>query len=73
MDKADTSRGARVAAGIGSRSLEVQPIELFYPGGVDGICLAYRLGATMKYWEVVADKLSAAPRSHFARERFLRQ
>ena len=59
-----THRAARVATGITSRSLEVQPIELFYPG-VDGICLAHRLGATMKYWEVIADKLSAAPAQPF--------
>ena len=44
MDKADTSRGARVAAGIGSRYFEVQSIEFSYRG-VDGICLALRLGA----------------------------
>ena len=25
---------------------------------------------TMQYWQVGADKLSAAPRNHFARERF---
>ena len=44
MDKADTLRGARVAAGTTSRSFEVQPIE-FSHQGVDGICLALRFGA----------------------------
>jgi len=33
MDKADTLRGARVAAGTTSRSFEVQPIEFSYRGG----------------------------------------
>ena len=47
MHKADTSRGARVATGITSRSFEVQPIEFSYRG-VDGICLAHRLGLCVR-------------------------
>ena len=47
MDKADTLRGARVAAGTTSRSFEVQPIEFSYRG-VDGICLAHRLGLCIR-------------------------
>ena len=43
MDKADTLRGARVAAGTTSRSFVVQPIEFSYRG-VDGIVLLIAWG-----------------------------